>query len=208
MGQLKGTEFVPMFWGHKSIGDVQKNVKAGVGKFVLGFNEPNQEGQAQMSVGDAVNLWQTHMLPLKWQGYTLVSPACTNAPSGLVWLRDFINQCHGCQVDEVATHWYGTDKNDFISHINKHREFGRKIWVTEYACQDFSGRNQHCDADKTWDFMQTTQNFMDNDGDVRYYAYFGALDPWALHGVNKVNLLKAEGTNGTPTPLGRQYLGL
>lgn len=38
------------------------------------------------------------MSPLSSQGYTLVSPACTNAPSGKIWMKEFLAECKDCPV--------------------------------------------------------------------------------------------------------------
>lgn len=205
MGQLKGVEFIPMYWGPKQNSDFKKNVVAGFANYVLGMNEPNQSGQSMMSVGEGIGYWKQFVQPLKWQGYTLVSPACTNAPSGETWLRGFINGCDGCTVDHVATHWYGTDAEAFIGHLQTyHNAFGRPIWVTEYACQDFSGRNQQCGRDKTFAFLDRTQGFMDSTPWVFRYAYFGALQYAQLGGVDPVNRLIND--DSSPSALGAKYL--
>jgi hypothetical protein len=53
-----------------------------------------------MSPQDAAALWRRYMEPLKDRdsGYTLVSPACTNAPSGKTWMQQFLKACDGCRV--------------------------------------------------------------------------------------------------------------
>lgn len=207
MGQLKNADFVPMLWGSKQIGDFQQNVKAGMFKYVLGMNEPNQDGQSSMNPWAGADLWKQYIQPLKSSGYTLVSPAPTNAPSGEKWLQDFLNACSGCTVDHIATHWYGTDAEALIGHLEHyHNLFNRPLWLTEYACQDFSGRNQQCSSDKTWSFMQRTQSFMDNTNWVFRYAYFGALQHAQLGGVNPVNRLIND--DSSPSDLGRAYLKL
>ncbi|TEB35499.1 hypothetical protein FA13DRAFT_1753117 [Coprinellus micaceus] len=196
-----------MLHGPGQVGDFQKNVKAGFSNAVLGFNEPNQSGQSVMSPGEAIGLWRQYIQPLKSQGYTLVSPACTNAPSGLTWQRDFVNGCSGCNIDAIATHFYGTDAQALIDHlVQYHNAFGRNIWLTEYACQDFSGRNQQCSPDKTASFMRTTQAFMESQSWMSHYAYFGVLFNQNLGGVDPVNRLIYD--NSYPTNLGKQYLGI
>ncbi|KAJ2916493.1 hypothetical protein MD484_g3921, partial [Candolleomyces efflorescens] len=204
MNQIPWVEYVPMLWGEKQIGDFQKNVKAGSARFVLGMNEPNQEGQANIPAWRGVQLWRDYIQPLKSQGYTLGSPAPTNAPSGKKWLQDFLSQCSNCNVDFIATHWYGTDAQQFISHIQDyHNTFGRTIWITEYACQDFSGRNQQCSDGQVSSFMETTRNFMNSQSWVGAYFYFGVL-----HDMSNVQYTnKLINGNSTPNTLGRTYIG-
>lgn len=207
MGQIKDAQFVPMYWGSKQNADLRKNVVAGFAKYVLGMNEPNQDGQSKMEASDGAALWKQYIQPLKSEGYTLVSPAPTNADSGLTWLQSFIEACDGCTVDHIAAHWYGTDPDNLISHLTTyHNTFNRPIWLTEYACQDFSGRNQQCSSDQTWAFMEKTQNFLDNTSWIFRYAYFGALPDDAMGGVSTVN--KLINSDSSPTALGRKYLGI
>ena len=51
-----------------------------------------------MSPADGAKLWRQYMSPLSSQGYTLVSPACTNAPSGKIWMKEFLAECKDCPV--------------------------------------------------------------------------------------------------------------
>ena len=51
-----------------------------------------------MDPGYAAQLWKQYIQPLKEKGYALITPACTNAPSGKTWLRAFMNACDGCTV--------------------------------------------------------------------------------------------------------------
>ncbi|KAJ2924934.1 hypothetical protein H1R20_g12130, partial [Candolleomyces eurysporus] len=204
MDSIPWVDYVPMFWGEKQAGDFDRLVKRGYARFALGMNEPNQEGQANISPQRGAQLWRQHLQPLKSQGYTLGSPAPTNAPSGKTWLRDFFNTCPDCSVDFIATHWYGTDAQQFIAHLQDyHGTFGRNIWVTEYACQDFSGRNQQCSGGQVSSFMQTTRNFMENTGYIQAYFYFGVL-----HDMNNVQYTnKLINGDSSPNTLGRTYIG-
>jgi hypothetical protein len=58
-----------------------------------------------MSVAEAVSLWKQHMEPYAVK-VKLISPAVTGSPAGLQWLGDFLSQCTGCHISEVAVHWY------------------------------------------------------------------------------------------------------
>jgi hypothetical protein len=197
-----GIEFIPMLWGEKQIGDFTNLVKPGYAKTVLGFNEPNQSGQAEMSPQRAAQVWKQYIQPLKNQGYALISPACTSAPSGKTWMQQFFAACDGCTFDGLALHWYGTDPQEFIKYLQDfHSTFNLPIWPTEFACQNFSGGAQ-CSSDQVWNFMKTVKDFMDNTPWVAKYFAFGVLHDMA--GVNGLNQLL--GPNGQPTDLGRFYI--
>ena len=70
---------------------------------VLGFNEPQQPDQSNISVEDAASIWKDQIEPLKSQGIRLGSPAPSSAPSGKQWLIDWLNACQGgCTVDFIG----------------------------------------------------------------------------------------------------------
>lgn len=102
-----------------------------------------------------------------------------------------------------------------------HTTFNKPIWVTEFACQNFSGGAQ-CTWDQVFDFMRKVTAFMDGASFVQEYFAFGeCLCIWyvfflsfsrnpvgAMHDMFNVNpdnqLL---GGDGKPTDLGRLYIG-
>ncbi|KAG6885348.1 hypothetical protein C0993_002824 [Termitomyces sp. T159_Od127] len=197
-----GFQGVPMLWGEKQVSDFARIVVQGYAHTVLGFNEPNQQGQSDMTPQRGAQLWQQYIQPLKAKGYSLISPAPTNAPSGKTWLQQFFAACSGCTFDGLAVHFYGTDPQAFIDHLNDmHATFNLPIWVTEYACQSFSGGAQ-CDEGQVWNWMKTTKTFMDNTPWVTAYFAFGAM--YDMGNVNPLNQLL--GSNGQPTSLGWYYI--
>jgi len=194
-----------MLWGDKSVEDFRRLAQPGYAQIVLGFNEPNEPSQSNMSPGHAVELWWAHIEPLKHQGYTkFVAPACTNSPTGIQWMRDFMGACSGCKIDAVGVHFYGTSSQAMIDYLNQmHDTFGRNLWVTEFACQNFSGGAQ-CSWDQIFSFMRTVTGFMDGQPWIEQYFAFGMLHD--MYNVNPANQLL--GWDGHPTELGRVYLGL
>jgi O-glycosyl hydrolase len=191
-----------MFWGEKQAADFKRIVVKGYAKYALGFNEPNQQGQSDMSPQRGAQLWKQYLEPLAGQGYTLISPATTNAPSGKKWMQDFFGQCGGCTVSIVAVHWYGTKADEMIAYLKDiHATFGRPIWVTEYACQDFGGGPQ-ANSGQVWAFHQQVKKFMDDTEWIKAYFAFGFM-----HNMGNVNPLnQLLGSNGKPTDLGYLYI--
>ncbi|KAI0049560.1 glycoside hydrolase family 128 protein [Auriscalpium vulgare] len=204
-----GLAFLPQLWGEKDIGAFQQYVKKGYATHVLGFNEPDQSGQSNLSPSQGVSLWRTYIDPLKDQGYTLISPATTNAASGKQWLVDFIDQCTGCTVDAISTHFYGTKAQDLIDHLNDlHTTFNKPIYLTEYACQDYSGANNQCSQDEIFSFMGTTTSFMQSQSWMAGYFWFSSMTGSELQAnkVNPLNALIQEGDTTQRTDLGNMYL--
>jgi len=199
-----GIEGAPMCWGDKSLDEFARVVTPGYARVAIGFNEPNEPSQSNMSPGHAIDVWWQYMEPLVNSGYKLVSPACTNGPSGKTWMQAFMAGCSTCHIDAIATHYYYTSGQGLIDHINDiHDSFGRNIWVTEFACQNFGGGAQ-CSRDEIFGFMRHVTGFMDSQPWVEQYFAFGVL--YDMFNVNWENQLL--GGNGYPTELGRVYLGL
>ena len=91
-----GMEFVPMLWGPKQVGDWWNNQGSWPSsvKNALFFNEPNEVSQCNIGAGDAVSYWMNDMVPVRHsKGIAIGSAATTNAPSGLQWVQDLIQNC-------------------------------------------------------------------------------------------------------------------
>ncbi|KAK7695626.1 hypothetical protein QCA50_000262 [Cerrena zonata] len=202
-------EFVPMLWGSDQASQWQHTIQQTISQrhvsHVLGFNEPQQSGQSNISAVDAAFLWKDQIEPLKSQGIRLGSPAPSSAPSGRQWLLDWLDACQGgCTVDFIALHWYDINSTAFIQYLNDfHDTFQRPIWVTEWACQNFNAPDQQCSLQDVVDFMNATQAFMDTTDWVERYSWFGAMKD--MSGVNQDDALMDN--SGRINTLGQQYIG-
>jgi len=71
--------FVPMLWGQDTSSTFYTTIKSGPQyDHILSFNEPDMpqnDGGSQLSVPDAVSIWQSQIQPLKNLGYNLGAPA-------------------------------------------------------------------------------------------------------------------------------------
>ncbi|KZT72594.1 glycoside hydrolase family 128 protein [Daedalea quercina L-15889] len=201
-----GYEFWPMFHDASSVSDFESNVVAGYGTNILGFNEPEQSGQANMDAGTAASLWQQYIEPKKDIGYGLISPAVTSDQAGIPWMQSFISECNGgCTFTAgCALHYYGTDPNDFISYVQTYYSTLQSscsvLHVTEFACMDFSGATTP-DESQIWDFYSTAIKWMDSQDYIASYFAFGILDD-----MGNVITQDALLSDGTPTSLGYTYI--
>lgn len=94
----------------------QKAIDSGA-KHLLAFNEPDLQTEANVSPAAAAASWKINMQPFASQGIKLISPAVSNGPLGIVWMKEFISQCVGCTIDGVAVHFYNTAANTAtVSH--------------------------------------------------------------------------------------------
>jgi hypothetical protein len=144
-----GGEFVPMVWGHsgaeQSASGIQTAISSFVGKgykYVLGFNEPDNTGQSNISVATAISL-----LPAFDDSSILVgTPASQANTSGQTWFKDYMGQVNAntsLRADFIAIHWYGwnagsCDKtaSQLESYVKYAEGFAgnRPIWITEWGC--------------------------------------------------------------------------
>ena len=131
-------EFVPMY--HDAY-HVTADVSAY--KTLLGFNEPDATGQANMTVDDAIALWPK----LVATGLRLGSPATANGDDA--WLQNFMAQAQNqnLRVDFIAAHWYAGQNAQFDVAQNVaelqymltglHNHYNKPVWLTEFSMINF-----------------------------------------------------------------------
>jgi hypothetical protein len=200
---LDGFTFVPQLWGDKNAVAFGSTAVAGYSNVALGFNEPNESGQSNMTPEHAAALWIQYIEPLKALGYRLGSPATSSNPNGLTWMQNFFTACNGgCNPDFMALHWYDVTIEGFQEYVELwHTTFNKNIWITEYAVQNFNGGAQQ-DYSFIQGFMGTVNSWMDSLDYVEQYCWFGAM--LDLQGVNTANSLM--NSDGSPSQLGYQFL--
>ncbi|CAK1367320.1 Alkali-sensitive linkage protein 1 [Cercospora beticola] len=184
-------QFVPMLWSaHPDLTSVWfDNVAAAKEQGwteILAFNEPDLcvegAGASCMTVEEAVEAYRTYISPLKAQGFRLGGPAVTSSDTGKAWIRSFLQQCTGCNIDFIPIHWYGSPAQygEFFSYLYEFY-YGvvaeqYPIWVTEYGLT--SGT-----ADVVEKFMFDTMYEMDTQATfVEKYAWYMAGAPGVFPG--------------------------
>lgn len=176
----KGTDFVPMVWGYwgqeESIRKAALEAKEAGIKELLGFNEPDEHNQSNMSVEKALNAWPI----LEESGLRLGSPACVH-PDG-EWMREFMPAAKkkGLRIDFVCVHSYGGPNSQaFLKRLEEvHRMFNKPLWITEFAVGDWDAKtpqeNKHR-PDKVLKFMEEVFPALDKLDYVEKHAWFPAL---------------------------------
>lgn len=171
-----GVEFVPMIWGAGSVNPTQLGQAQSLGSTLLGFNEPDMSGQANMSVDQALSLWPQ----LQATNMRLGAPAVAyggDTPGG--WLDQFISgaSARDYRVDFIPLHWYGGDfssaaAGELESYLQAvHDRYQLPIWITEYALIDFSGPT-YPSQDQQVDFINSSTAMFDSLSYVERYAWF------------------------------------
>ena len=199
------TNFVPMIWGYwgqdnhiRQTGEAAQ--KAGI-KELLGFNEPDQKQQSNISVEKALKKW-----PLLMETeLRLGSPACVHPDRE--WMKQFMPAAKrkGLRVDFVCVHSYGgTDSEVFLKRMEKiHRLFGKPLWITEFAVGDWNAKSPQQNRHKpeaVLRFMEKVLPALEKRDYVEKYAWFPASPTNNALGTSA--LYKP---NGELTKLGKFY---
>jgi hypothetical protein len=178
-------EFVPMAWGTGHASDANINVVIAKDSLThySAFNEPDNDGQANMYVSNAIPLYKK----LLRAGLRMGSPACTESQYR-VWLDSFmtVSKQDSLRVDYVADHWYDWGNwlntlnpnpnpvdvfNRFKNYVNALYDYHKKpIWITEFNA------NVNRTAYVHEEFMRLALPWLDANPNVERYAYFFGND--------------------------------
>lgn len=124
----------PMIFGAANVADASK-FKGSKYEYLLGFNEPNEPNQGNLTPEQALEYWPQLMAT----GLKLVSPAVAQWNDGpWTWTVPFMNGIKekGYKVDVLAFHYYGdyrlpsNDMANFFKNITTTFP-GYPIWITE-----------------------------------------------------------------------------
>lgn len=213
--QPNDVEFIPMIWCGNNLErmkqsletDVINHVKNGTVKRILGFNEPDEKTQSNMSVECALERWPV----LQSLGISMISPSCAK-PAG-DWMKSFMarvdadNDDHPPPraVDWVGVHWYGGANVIAFQNcmIQLHELYQRPILITEFAPADWAATtvatNRFSPA-KVLAFMKEALPWLESQDWVAGYCWFS------------FTITQPQGTssalfdeNGNLTPCGQFY---
>lgn len=162
-----------------------------IGRFI-GFNEPYNVGQPNLSIEQAAQLWKQHVLEAKRKfDFKLGSPAMASSPAGKNWLQEFFDALEGHdEVNFVVLHWDGLKVaalEFFVKDL--HSTFKKRIWLNTFACTFFGGGNQP-NEEEVAHFAQAAFKFLDHENFVERCAWYGAAShPVSMGGVAGLNEL-------------------
>ena len=199
-----GIEFVPMIFGKaagESLSKTCEEIRKQGGRELLGFNEPDQAKQSNMTVDQALELWPQ----LMELGLRLGSPACVHPDNE--WMRAFmkgVTERH-LRVDFVTVHSYGGLNVDALMNQLEavHKLFGRPIWITEFAVGDWQAKTRaenRYQPEQIVKFMGQLLPRLDSCEFVERYAWFPAKPD--NHALGPCALFNED---GSLTPVGQAY---
>lgn len=209
-------EFVPMFWNgatatQANIDKLNTLYEEGKINYVLGFNEPDLTGEANMSVSEALTKWKFICDNLD-PGIKLISPA-TSYPSlsETSWMVQFMDGVaeQNLRVDYIAVHIYQPNTATLFTDPLKavYERWGKKIWITEFGVRDDNtggdpAKNRYTPA-QMLSFTQTLLPQIEDMEGVDRYAWFNSSP--TMSGLWPCALIDA---NGLPTIVGDYYSSL
>jgi RNA polymerase sigma factor (sigma-70 family) len=200
-----GVEFVPMIWDERNVttSTLAEAEREGDGT-LLGFNEPDMRGQADMTVEQALEKWPE----LEKTGMRLGAPAVAyggDQENG--WLDRFMDgaEAQGRRVDFIPIHWYGSDFSaaavaQFLGYVDAvHKKYGKPIWITEYGLMNFGGSPKYPNTAQIVAFIKGSTAGLEKRSYVERYAWFGlpAVGDSADFGLYR--------DANTPTEAGKAY---
>ncbi|WP_372846697.1 glycoside hydrolase family protein [Pontiella sp.] len=204
-GSPATAEFVPMMWGKWGCNaELMAQIRAAGHKTLLGFNEPDQKKQANISVEKAIELWPL----LMGTGARLGSPAGVH-PDG-EWMIAFMDEAQrrNYRVDFITMHSYmGANARHFLSKVEKiHKRYKKPIWITEFAVADWTANegqpNKHS-ANAVMKFMEDALPKLEKMDYVERYSWFSAAPSSHVLGTSALFA-----KDGTLTPLGEWYASI
>jgi hypothetical protein len=172
-------EFVPMVWGVNAMVESELAKIDRSGGWLLGFNEPAQKEQANMSVAQATSYWPT----LEGLNLRLVSPSngggptmCEGVTGEQAWLTGFMREAdrQKLRINAVAVHYYSAtpDVDGMKRCLEKaYQMFKRPLWVTEWGLADWDNHDRYTLA-QTADFLRKGALMMDDLPFVERHAWF------------------------------------
>jgi hypothetical protein len=174
----RGVQFVPMIWGAGSVTKANLREARREGHYLLGFNEPDNAGQSNMTPQQALQLWPRLMST----GMTLGSPAvATGAATPGGWLDQFMTDAEAdhYRVNFIAVHWYGGDfatgaaVHQLESYLRAiHARYNKPIWLTEFALIRFGTTTTFPSAQRQAAFVTAATAMLQRLSFVQRYAWF------------------------------------
>jgi hypothetical protein len=187
-----------MIWGLNQLKDGNlQAVTYSPATELLGFNEPDNRHQANLSVRKALRAWPR----LVATGKRLGSPAPTTA--GLWWLDKFM--AAKPKVDFICVHHYTTNKDVGVlkTYLEKvYARYRKPVWLTEWCLADwnnpgrFSAREQAAYANEALPMLESLP-FLERHS---WFAMYPGGDGWYINS----ELLNG---SGGLTVVGQVYTG-
>lgn len=176
-------EFVPMFWGDpkdESYSGAFERMNNQGYKYVLGYNEPDLDGEAKFQPDVAMRRWKSNFVPNRGN-LLLGSPAVSVFPHWSSWWSNYWAQSPEVSkqaTNFIAVHNYQQNYSGketalkYLEEIDEcYSKYKKPMWITEFAVWKFSKDNKSGCA-KTQEFMKIVLKGLNERSYVERYAWF------------------------------------
>ena len=204
----RGVRFVPMIWGAGTVTAANLRHVRRESRFLLGFNEPDNPNQSNMTVSQALKLWPRLMATKM----NLGSPAvATDAATPGGWLDKFMRgaRARHYRVNFITVHWYGGDfrtkaaVGELKSYLKAiHARYKLPIWLTEFALIRFAATAVFPTARQQASFLTAATSMLQRLSYVQRYAWFALPATSGPTGDGSAGLFRP---GATPTAAGRAF---
>ena len=192
----RDVHFVPMIWGTGSVTIPNLQQVRREGHYLLGFNEPDNPYQSNMTVAQALGLWPRLMATRM----NLGSPAvATDAATPGGWLDRFMRgaRARHYRVSFIAVHWYGGDFRtkaavaELKSYLTAiHSRFKLPIWLTEFALIRFAATVTFPTPHQQAAFLTAATSMLQRLSYVQRYAWFALPATTGQNGDGSAGLFR------------------
>lgn len=205
-------DWVPMTWNGNNPDEIRAFLDNHPEvRYLLTYNEPNFQDQANMTPAYAASLWPTFEQIAEEYDLELVGPAlnyCGNcvvvngAPIGsnfTLWMDMFFDEFRAQfdrepHMDYTALHWYDYGLEDQVDEMVM--RYNKPVWLTEFALWRYEDWATD-ELERQW--LIDMVAFLEAHPYVHRYAWFTGRRP----DFPKINLLAED---GVLTPLGEAYV--
>ncbi|KAI4129418.1 MAG: hypothetical protein LQ338_002258 [Usnochroma carphineum] len=155
--------FVPTLWSDQSPHSDNWDQNAANHQYLMSFNEPDNVGQANMQVDQAVSAYKRLLFPKRSSTVQIGAPSVTSGsgtneagiPMGTSWLSQFLSQ-----YDVKSFNGYVSDLVFTAA--------GRDVWIPEFQ--------RYGDTDGQKQFLEAVLPTLDANNAVKRYAYYMVAD--------------------------------
>ena len=216
-------DFTPMQWGRFNLDPDNFNAarqlpttlrypdwfNRGYPLVQLGFNEPDKENQANMSVDLALEIWPQLMA----SGLPLLSPVTAQVDGQ--WMIDFMAEAdaRGYRNDFIGMHTYiGPFPDLIMDSLNSlSATYGdRPVWLTEFGFSDFED-TQNWTENQLYRAMLELLWRLEDEPDCARYSLFGFIEngefPQPTDPTGRMRRSNWLDAQGNFTSIGELYMG-
>ncbi|HBZ33992.1 MAG TPA: hypothetical protein DEO38_02710 [Bacteroidales bacterium] len=168
-------DFIPMAWNGVNEAQIRAYKQTHPHcEYILAFNEPNLNDQANMTPAQAAAKWPELKNIADELGLKIVSPAMNYGTlegyhDPVKWLDEFFQLVPITDVCAIALHCYMPAASSMYSYIHRFDKYNLPIWMTEFCSWDSPNP---LNVNAQIDYMNEAVLMLEAEPKVERYAWF------------------------------------